>query len=140
MIEYVGQPYLRNWMLERNNIEYTSGLICLGNRNSNGQIMGVVGYDNWTGKSCVMHVVGSPGWLTKSFMWAAFDYPFNQAKCDVIFAKIPTANEFVVNLTVKLGFKFVCTVQDVFPDGGETILKMYKHQCKWLEVNHGWII
>ena len=125
-------------MLERNRVEYTNELICLGNRNSKGYIQGVVGYDYWTGKSCVMHVVGNRSWLTKSFMWAAFDYPFNQAKCEVIFAKIPASNKLVTDLTLKLGFNFVCTIEDVFPDGGEAIFKMYKHQCKWLEINHGW--
>lgn len=134
MIEYLDQPYLRKWLLDMNNIEYTNGLVCLGNKDSNGYIRGVVAYDHWTGKSCEMHVVGNKYWLSRSFMWAAFDYPFNQAKCEVIFAKISTGKKSVVNLALKLGFNLVCTIPDVFPDGGENILSMYKSQCKWLEI------
>ena len=136
VIEYIGQPFLRNWMMQRNNFEYTNGLVCLGNRSSKGHILGVVGYDHWTGRSCVMHVVGRPGWLTKMFMWAAFDFPFNQAKCEVIFAKLPAGNKPVVDLTLKLGFKPVCTVPDVYPEGDEVIFGMYRSDCKWLEIKH----
>ena len=144
MIEYIGQPYLRSWMLRRMHadsesdlFDHPNGLICLGNRSIKGHLLGVVGYDSWTGKSCTMHMVGDPGWLTKSFMWAAFDYPFNQAKCELVLGRISTGNKPTIDLTLRIGFHMITTVPDVYPDGDEVILGMYKSECKWLEIKHG---
>ena len=134
---YTNQLLLRNWMLSRNKYEYTDGLVCLGHSNSKGEIVGVIGYDHWTGKTCEMHVVGKPYWLDKTTLWAAFDYPFNQAKCEQIFGKISTGDKSVIDFAIRVGFRQICTIPGVYPDGDEAVLSMYKTDCKWLEIKHG---
>jgi hypothetical protein len=124
-------------MLERNPFEYTNGLICIGNRGVRGGLSGVVAFDHWTGKSCVIHVVGSGNWITKRFLWAAFDYPFNQAKCEYVFGRVSTGNRAVLNLGLRIGFQWISTIPNVYPDGNEAVLCMSKSECKWLEINHG---
>src|SRR3954469_13457228 len=100
-------------MLERNAFEYTNGLVCIGNRSTKGYLMGVVGFDNWTGRSCVMHIVGSGNWITKRFLWAAFDYPFNQAKCEQVLGRISTGNRLAIDLALRCGFSRINTIPDV---------------------------
>jgi len=123
-------------MLERNPYEYTNGLVCIGNRGLRGGLIAVVAYDHWTGKTCEMHIVGKGNWLTKRFLWAAFDYPFNQAKCEYVFGKISTGNKPSLNFALRLGFRWINTIPNVYPDGDEAVLCMSKSECKWLELNH----
>jgi hypothetical protein len=136
VIAYQDQAELKHWFFARNPIEHTDLFVCLGSRNSAGDLLGVVGYDRWTGASCEMHFVGSPGWLTRRFMWAAFDYPFNQAECNLVLGRISSHDRHAISVACRIGFEHVFTLPDVYTDGHEVVLRMYKSQCKWLEYHH----
>ena len=45
-----------------------------------GEIVAGVAYANWNGPNVECHIAsdGSKKWLARQFLWAIFDYPFNQ--------------------------------------------------------------
>jgi len=106
-------------------------------RVEDGRLLGGVIYTNFTGASIAMHV-GSwdPTWCnTLYFVWAVFDYPFNKLGCNVIFGQVPESNSKALDFDIKVGFKVIGYVPDVFYDGGVHIIAMYRDECRWLKYN-----
>ena len=136
MIETWEQTRLARWLCERIELAPTSHFVVIGNVDPNThEIRGVVGYDGWNGAACEMHMAGSPGWITRELIWAAFDYPFNQAKCNVVIAKVPSGNTQALDIDRRLGFKTACILDGAHPDGALHILTMQKSDCRWLKGN-----
>lgn len=101
-------------------------------------IMGVVGYDGWTGTACEIHMVGlHPNWINREFIKAAFEYPFKQAGCKVLIGKVPSGNVEALKLDKHLGFTEVCVIPDAHPDGSLHIFTMRQEDCRWLERLNG---
>jgi RimJ/RimL family protein N-acetyltransferase len=115
----------------------TPHMRCLGRQDNDGQLIGIVGYDNWTGKSCEMHMVGRPGWLSRDFLAIAFRYPFVQLNCNVVIGVVSDDNKHALDIDLRLGFKLIASIPDAHPGGALHILTMRRDQCKWLEKVHG---
>lgn len=99
----------------------------------------VVAYDGFIGKLCQMHVVNLGKKMTpKKLLWAAFDYPFNQAGMDVVMGVVNSKNTEAMRYDSKLGFKEMTRIKGVHDDGGDVVLfRMDKADCKWIkEVRH----
>lgn len=138
MIEFKNQALLLDWGLDKLGISYTNQIIALGSIDPlTRRILGVMLYDNWTGSACDMHMAGEPGWATREFLWAAFDYPFNQAKCKIVLGRIAWDNKHSLNIALRAGFKLLYEIEDGYPDGPQLLLGMRKEDCKWLEYKHG---
>jgi hypothetical protein len=98
-----------------------------------GRLLGGVIYQNYTGESIAMHTAGyAPNWLTRELLWVFFDYPFNQLGVKRIFAQVPEANARALAFDLKVGFQKVTFIEGVFPDGGVTVIKMERADCRWL--------
>lgn len=121
LIGLVSTPYMR----------------CIGRLDNDGKLIGIVGYDNWTGKSCQMHMAGKEGWLTREFIRVAFSYPFDQLDCNVVIGTVSDDNQIALNLDLRLGFKLIASIPGAHPSGALHILAMQRDQCKWLEKVHG---
>ena len=76
-------------------------------------------------------------WLTREFLFAIFDYPFNNLKVKVILAPIGQNNIKSLNLCRKLGFEQVADIPYSHPDGNLVIMAMKRNQCKWLQQGEG---
>ena len=99
----------------------------------NGEVLGGVTYQGYTGKSIQMHFAGfKPGWGNREFIWMAFDYPFNQLGCTHVFGQVPESNVRALEIDQKLGFKIVAKIDDVFPDGACYVLALAREDCRWL--------
>lgn len=94
-----------------------------------------VGYNAFVGKTCQMHVVNLKGKSTpRKLIWAAFDYPFNQAGRETVFGVLNSANPHAVEYDKKLGFKEVHRIPGVHDDGGDIVLlQMNKADCRWIK-------
>jgi hypothetical protein len=94
----------------------------------------VVAYDAFCANVCQMHVAGDgSNWMTRRLLWAAFDYPFNQAKCVEVFGLVPGNNYAALRLNFHLGFKKIHTVKSGWETGVDlVIMSMRKEDCKWL--------
>lgn len=105
--------------------------ICIS-RESDGELVGGVIFQNFTGESIGVHVAGFvPNWLNRDLLWMAFDYPFNQLKCKRIFSQIPETNTKSLAFNRKLGFKEVAKIDGVFRDGAVVVTCIGKDDCKW---------
>jgi RimJ/RimL family protein N-acetyltransferase len=137
----VTQKEMRDFIVARTGIAPTEHFVCIG-REKDGELVAVVGYDNYTGTSIEMHVASKGDyWGTKSLLCAAFDYPFNVCNCKVVIGVISSGNEMALRLSRRLGFKTQTVIEDAHPDGALHIMVMRRKDCRWLpkkgEVN-GW--
>lgn len=92
-------------------------------------------YQNYTGRSVAMHVAGfRTDWLNKDLLWVAFHYPFVQLGCAKIFGQVQASNQAALEFDLKLGFKEVARISDVFPDGDLIVVAMSHDECRWLKI------
>ena len=134
-------------MIEFNNIEHgyriakASG--CTYNpavdqviaRVEDGELWGGNLYQGYTGASIQLHMAGfRPNWANREFLWIAFAYPFEQLKCGKVFGQVPETNTRALEIDLKLGFKIVAKIDDVFPDGACYVLALAREDCRWLNL------
>jgi RimJ/RimL family protein N-acetyltransferase len=132
------QEMLVEWLCERLELVPTAGIVAIGSTDQDGKLLGVAGYDNYTGSAIDMHMAGSAGWWNKSFLRYAFYYPFVELDCKITVAKVASSNELALDIDRRLGFKEVCVIPDAFPDGvGMHVMIMRRENCKWLGVRNG---
>lgn len=136
MIKCDDQEWLVAWLCERVGLVPTPHVRAIGNVR-NGELLGVVGYDNWTGTCCEMHMAGKPGWLTYDFIKYAFEYPFIQGNCKLVIGKVASGSTTALDIDRRLGFKEVLVIPDAHPDGALHVFIMRREDCKWLENRHG---
>ena len=127
------QSYLREWLSEAGKDKYSDDTMCIG-QEKDGQLIAVVGYNNFTEKLCQIHVASTDVyWLNKDLLFAIFDYPFNKVGVKVILAPICKDNHKSLNLCRKLGFEKVAEIPYAHKDGDLVIMSMKRNQCKWLQ-------
>ena len=104
-------------------------------RVEDGELMGGVLYQAYTGASIGIHMAGfNPFWANRDIIWAAFHYPFRQLKCERMFGQVPETNAAALEINLKLGFKEVARIPGVYEDGAAVILCMEKSDCRWLKL------
>ena len=109
---------------------------CLA-RVEDGKLFGGVIYQGYTGVggSVQMHMAGFvPNWANRDMLWIAFDYPFNQLKCGVVFGQVSETNTKALDIDLKLGFKMVAKIDGVFPDGACYVMRLARDECRWLNL------
>jgi hypothetical protein len=85
-----------------------------------GNLMGGVIYDGFTGGCIFMHQAGfSKNWLVGDMMWIVFDYPFNKELLD---------------FNLRLGFKEEARIKNAYRDGDMVVLTMERAACRWLKI------
>jgi RimJ/RimL family protein N-acetyltransferase len=136
MIVTSNQDLLASWLCKKINLMPTENIRCIGQIDET-RIVGVIGFDGYNGASCMMHVAGEGNWCTRSLMWAAFDYPFNVMKCNVVFGLIPSSNKVSVHFTKRVGFKVLDEIRDAHPDGSLLLMAMRPEECRWLGERYG---
>lgn len=95
-------------------------------------------YENFTGRSITATIAISPGAVVpKDFLWAIFNYPFNQLKVFKIFAMVGETNLRSQRLVEKMGFVRETVICDYYPDGDMFVYAMTKQQCRFLEKDDG---
>jgi len=111
-----------------------SGMKGIGNE-FNGELVGGVLYEGFTGKNIWMHVAGKPGtrWLTRDFLREVFSYPFLQAGCDRVTGYVEASNLAARRFDEHLGFKQEAVLKGAAHDGGDVILYvMWKEDCRYV--------
>ena len=67
-------------------------------------------------------------------LWVSFNYTFIQLGCKVLFGQVPETNSKALEFDLKIGFKEITRIDDVFPDGGLILLAMRREECRWLKL------
>ncbi|MGI9135794.1 MAG: hypothetical protein ACR2JS_01890 [Candidatus Nanopelagicales bacterium] len=100
-----------------------------------GELLGGVIFQGYTGTSIHMHMAGFVDhWANRDLIWCVFDYPFNQLGCKKVFGQVCEANTKALEIDLKLGFKIVAKVDDVYPEGACLVLAISPEECRWLKV------
>ena len=135
VVEPKSQELSAGILYERALVQPTNDLKSLLWYSKRGTIDWVVGYTAWIGKTVQMHVacVGGYKYTPKSLLYAAFDYPFNKCRVDIVFGVVNSLNDNVLKFDLKLGFKEKMRWEKMHDDGGDLILlEMHKKNCKWI--------
>lgn len=100
-----------------------------------GELLGGVIVQAYTGVSAHMHMAGfRDNWCNRDMLWCIFDYAFNQLGCRKVFGQVCETNSKALEIDLKLGFKIVAKVDDVFPEGACLVLAMSREDCRWLKI------
>lgn len=102
-----------------------------------GELVAGVIYNLYTGTSICMHVGAKPGrrWLTRGFLYAAFDYPFNELKCRRVTGLVPSKNSDARRFDRHLGFEFEGIMRHALADDDLMIFGLLKENCRWLSLD-----
>tara|TARA_R110000796_G_scaffold214260_1_gene330255 strand:- start:1301 stop:1765 length:465 start_codon:yes stop_codon:yes gene_type:complete len=109
----------------------------LGLVKDNELIAGVV-YNYYNKPNIFAHIAATPGkrWLTKEFLFAMFDYPFNQLGCNRVTGLVPKKNKEARRFDTHLGFEYEGNMRHALPDDDMLIYGMLKEKCKWLKLKN----
>ncbi len=105
----------------------------------NGCIVAGVVYNEYNRVNINMHVASvGRNWLCREFLWAAFDYPFNQCGVSRITAFVEDDNKAALKFDEHLGFKYEARMVGAYEHDGKVgdilILRMLRTDCKWLNM------
>jgi RimJ/RimL family protein N-acetyltransferase len=98
-----------------------------------GELVGGAVFESFTGTNANIHVAGSgPYWMTRTFLFAVFDYAFNQLKLKRLTGYVEAANTRALDFDRKLGFKDEAVLEDAMPSGDVIILCMRAEHCRFI--------
>lgn len=109
--------------------------ICFSHVTRQGNVLGGVIFDGFTGGCVFMHQAGfDKRWLTGNMLWIVFDYPFNQLHVNKVAGTINSNNKELLDFNRKLGFKEECRIRDAYKDGDMVVMTMTRAECRWLKI------
>lgn len=123
------------WVAGRTGGQYFAGSGAGIGLVKNGQMVGGVLYDNFTGRAIQMHVAsdGTRHWLNREFLRMVFDYPFRQLGVNKVIGIVDSANADALKFDLHLGFVTEAVIKDAGKHGDLHILSMTRQQCRFLE-------
>jgi len=123
---------LFDFLKERIGLTWSQDLRMIG-KVEDGVLVGVIGYNQYTGSSCQMHFAGDKkGWFSRKVLSEIFRYAFDVLNCKVVYAQVASSNAEALDIDRRVGFKDVVFLPDAHPDGGVYLLQMFKEDCRWL--------
>lgn len=107
----------------------------LGSIKGNRLVAGVV-YNDYSGMNAYMHIGAEAGcrWLDREFLYAAFDYPFNELGLRRVTAKVKSKNDKAISFIENLGFEYEGTMRHFFKEDDALIYGLLKERCRFLEM------
>lgn len=127
----IGQAVVR-WVCEAAHADITSKATAIGWMVDGKLVCGIV-YDGYTGSSIAMHSrCDDPRRVSREWLFAIFDYPFNQLKVKRVSGLVSAANLKAQKVNEHLGWKRETTLADYFPDGDGIVYIMRREDCRWL--------
>lgn len=100
------------------------------------EVLGGVIYHSYTGAggSVQIHSAGNErNWATRDFLWAIFDYPFNQLHVNRVIGQVPSDNVRALKIDMMLGFRIETVVRGVYPDADCLVMALERENCRWLK-------
>ena len=99
-----------------------------------GKLIAGIMYDGYTGASIAMHSrVDDPRKVSREWLFAIFDYPFNQLGVKRVSGLVSSANKKAQRVNEHLGWQRETTLADYFPDGDGIVYIMRRSDCRWLD-------
>lgn len=124
---------LWEFLEKRINLPWSTDFQAIG-RVVDGELIGVVGYNMFTGSSCQIHMAGTrKGWITRRYLHAAFKYPFVDLDYKMVIGLVPSGNTEALDIDKRIGFTELIYIDGAHPDGGTHLLQMKREDCRWLK-------
>ncbi len=100
----------------------------------NDELVAGVIYNNFGSTNVYLHIGAEDGcrWLNKEFLFAVFDYPFNQLGMRRITALVREKNKRARLFVENLGFVSEGRMRKFFRDGDGVIYGMLREECRFL--------
>lgn len=98
-----------------------------------GELVAGVVYNHWSETNVCMHV-GAVGkyWLTPEFLFAAFDYPFNQVGVRRVTGLVPKKNRQARKFDEHLGFKLEGSMRQALADDDLLVYGLLRQECRYI--------
>lgn len=120
------------WVGEGARVPWTPVSTAVGSMRGGKLVAGIL-YDGYTGASIAIHArVTGPESVTRDWLFAIFDYPFNQLKVKRVTGIVSSANTRAIRGIQHLGLEYEVTLRDYFRDGDGLVYVMRKENCHWL--------
>lgn len=132
MIDTSQRQELKDYLCDSIRLIPTAQFKVIGNVGAGGEVLGVVGYDNFTRRMCEMHIAGETGWLTRKMIWSMFHYPFIYCDLSIVMSKVSSANTKSLEVVRRLGAQLECTIKDGCEDGDMCLFSLRKENCRWI--------
>lgn len=108
----------------------------IGRLGTNGSLLGVIGYNGFTGLTCQIHTAGDGNWVSRELIKATFHYPFVQLKLEHLFAPVAATNSRALRFDRRMGFKDALRIENGWDHGEDLILlTMAKKDCRWINLD-----
>jgi hypothetical protein len=99
-----------------------------------GKLVAGVIFDNKGESNVCMHVAGvGKHWLTPEFLFACFDYPFNQLGLRRVTGLVPKKNKQARKFDEHLGFKLEGTMKHALKNDDLLVYGLLKENCRWIQ-------
>jgi L-amino acid N-acyltransferase YncA len=99
-----------------------------------GQIRGMVGYDDWAPNSVRMHVALDSPVAARALLRPAFAYPFLEVGVSIALGVVVSTNRKSLALAQHLGFREVHRVPGGWSSGADLIfLRLDRDSCRWTQ-------
>lgn len=101
----------------------------------NGHLVAGVIYNVYEAANVNMHIGADDGakWLTRGFLFAAFDYPFNQLGKRRVSAFMRATNKKAISFAENLGFTYEGTLPHYYWQDDALMYGMVKEKCRFLQ-------
>lgn len=122
------------WIEERTGCVLTRNARAIEAVREDGEIVGMVAYDNWTPASVQAHMAVDSAIVWRRLLRAAFDYPFRFAGKSLLIGIIAANNERSVAAVESFGFIETHRFIDGWREGVDLIVyEMRRKDCRWLK-------
>lgn len=99
-----------------------------------GELIAGVIYNNWSAANVCMHVAAMPGrmWLVPEYLYAIFDYPFNEHNLRRVTGIVPKKNAAARRLDEHVGFKLEGSLRHALPHDDLLVYGMLRRECRFI--------
>lgn len=109
------------------------GFGAIGLEDADGELVAGFVLNNLTETNAHAHIAGvGKRWLTKTFLFACFDYAFNQLGLKRLTGLVAEDNFDGLRFDEHLGFEHEYTVPCANAGGAVIMLVMWKEKCRWI--------
>jgi hypothetical protein len=100
------------------------------------QLIAACWYEGWNGANMNIHVAALPNrrWMTRDFLWYVFHYPFVECGVKRLTGLVASTNHAARRFDEHIGFTLEATLKDAAPDGDMLVYRMFKDECRWLNI------
>lgn len=113
---------------------FSSDLKAIEAVDSNGRIWAMVGFERFTYSAAQAHFASAGLGGLRALVRPMFDYAFNQANKQILFAYIPQHSTKMQLFALNLGFRPIYALEDGYKVGDPMVIyKMTRETCRFLE-------